>query len=281
MVKEKMGKKSAWIATFLLFLFPTAFYLGAYYTESLFIFLILLAFYAVQKKLWLLAGIATLLTTATRVVGVFIIPALWIEVWLQENETYLKNSFPLKEKAIHLLKIFPTFLRTNFLKLLIILVGLGGVLTYMSFLVHEFHDPLYFVHIQSSFETGRQDNLVIYPQVAWRATKILLTSRPFDLHYYAYAQEFVVGIFGLIGLLWSLKYIRFSYVFFALCAFLLPTATGTFSSLPRYVIVCFPLFLFITKFLQKNRLGMILWLSFSTVLLIINTVLFIQGSWVA
>jgi hypothetical protein len=151
----------------------------------------------------------------------------------------------------------------------------------MSFLVHEFHDPLYFAHVQSAFGGGREEKIIFYPQVVWRGLKILLTSRPFDWRYFTYIQEFCAGVGGLLLLLISTKFVRASYVFFAFFAFFLPTTTGTFSSMPRYLLVCFPIFLFFTYFIQKSPLRMVLWLSLSIIFLVINTLLFIQGYWVA
>jgi hypothetical protein len=151
----------------------------------------------------------------------------------------------------------------------------------MFFLYLNFHDPLYFVHVQSEFGAGRQETIILYPQVVWRYIKILLTARPFDLRYFAYVQEFVAGTLGLVGLLVAVRKVRPSYSVFALSAFLLPTLTGTFSSMSRYLLICFPLYFLLTFLVQKwPKLG-IVWMAVSTLLLVINTVLFIQGYWVA
>lgn len=278
-VKEFWGSKMAWTALKVLFLFPTAFFLGALYTESLFLFLVFAAFWAAKKEWWLLVGMATLLATATRIVGVFLVPALLSEVILQglshKQITYYVSHLPQL-----VLEVFQILIK-KWLAVVCILLGLIGILSYMSFLQGEFHDPLYFAHVQAAFGNGREQTVVLYPQVVWRSIKILLTSRPFNLHYLTYIEEFLAGVVGFIALLWSIKYVRFSYVVFSLGAFLLPTLTGTFSSMSRYLLVCFAICLFITKFIQKSRWRVILWFSFSVVTLLINTVMFIQGYWVA
>src|SRR5258708_4184955 len=75
-VKELRNERSAWVALFSIFLFPTALFLGALYTESLFLLLVVLAFWVARKKSWLLVGFFVSLAAATRIVGVFLIPAL-------------------------------------------------------------------------------------------------------------------------------------------------------------------------------------------------------------
>ena len=115
----------------------------------------------------------------------------------------------------------------------------------------------------------------------WRYIKILWTARPFDLKYYAYVQEFIFGVLGLVGIIWSWFRVRKSYVVFSALAFLLPTLTGTFSSMPRYFLASFSVFILVIKLLEKKPLLQNIWLGISTLLLIFNTILFIQGYWVA
>ena len=278
-VKKFQNKRVAWLALFGLYLFPTSFFLNALYTESIFLFATILAFWAERQKNWPLMGVATAIAVSTRVVGVFLIPALILDILI--SQSWPKSAtYYIKHPLLSANKVGQVLLQYRWAVAWLVF-SLLGLLYYMSFLLHEFHDPFYFIHVQTQFNTGRQSEFILYPQVLWRSLKILMDVRPFDWHYFAYAQEFMVGCAGLLALLWSFKSVRVSYVFFALAAFLLPTTTGTFSSMPRYVLVCFPLFIVLAKMLQKRPLLMILWFAVSTVLLVINTVLFIQGYWVA
>jgi hypothetical protein len=116
--------------------------------------------------------------------------------------------------------------------------------------------------------------------VAWRALKIVITTRPFDWKYFAYVQEFIVGTVGLVLLILACFKVRPSLSFFALASFLLPTLTGTFSSLPRYYLTTLTPFLFLAIATEKSKWRSLL-MAISLVLLGINTVLFLQGYWVA
>lgn len=64
--------------------FPTAFFLAAAYSESLFLLAALLSFYAVRKRQWMQAGLFGGLAALTRTPGLFIIfPLAWAawEAW--------------------------------------------------------------------------------------------------------------------------------------------------------------------------------------------------------
>jgi mannosyltransferase PIG-V len=66
-------------AVLLTAIFPFAFFFGMVYTESLFLLLTLLSFYAFRTRQWIAGGIAGALATATRVNGILMLPALaWI-----------------------------------------------------------------------------------------------------------------------------------------------------------------------------------------------------------
>lgn len=59
--------------------FPTAFFFFAPYSESPFLFLILLAFWGARVGRWEVAGLAGALAGATRSVGILVVPALLVE----------------------------------------------------------------------------------------------------------------------------------------------------------------------------------------------------------
>ncbi len=263
-------------AVLILFLFPTAFFFGALYSEALFLCLVLGAFLAARAKNWWLAGILTSVAGATRVVGVALIPSLMVELYLQEREFLLQHQ-PTVTWLGTLKSIFHRQLTA------MVWIGSGGLglVAYMWFLKAEFHDPLYFLHVQAEFGAGRQEQLVLYPQVVWRYVKILWTYRPIDWKYFAYIQEAVFGILGFVGVIVAIKRVRPSYVMFSAIAFLLPTLTGNFSSISRYLLACFAIFLLIHRWLKNRGWFLVIYLLGSSLLLLINIMLFIQGYWVA
>jgi hypothetical protein len=73
-----------------LFLFPTAFFLVAVYTEGLFMALAVGAFYAARTNRWLLALILTVLAVLTKNQGMFLAVALLVEYGQQREWNWRK-----------------------------------------------------------------------------------------------------------------------------------------------------------------------------------------------
>lgn len=100
-----------------------------------------------------------------------------------------------------------------------------------------------------------------------------------NLLFYTVTLELASALVVLGLLIWAAKKLRSSYVLYGILAFLAPTLTGTFTSMPRYVLVLFPAYIIAAREIKGKRF---FWLAlFSGILLIINTALFIQGYWVA
>src|SRR3989344_2249030 len=79
-------------AIFFLLIFPTSFYFGSIYTESLFLFLIVSSFYFARKNNWILSSLLGMFGSATRLTGVLMFPALLYQYIKKERS---KTSFKL------------------------------------------------------------------------------------------------------------------------------------------------------------------------------------------
>lgn len=243
-----------WIlATFITF--PTSFYFGSIYTESFFFFLIISAFYFARKKRWLISGILGGLASATRLAGIFLLPALWWE-WQKSNS---KNS--------------------NFLSPLYLIPV--GLLSYMLYLQIKFGDFLYFWHAQPVFGAERTgETVVLLPQILWRYFKIFTSISWQTEVFWIPFLEFVSTVGAIILLIAGfIKKIRLSYLVFSILAVLVPTLTGTFSSMPRYILMAFPIF--IALGMLKSRLIKSIFMIISLILLTVLTILFTRGHWVS
>jgi len=262
-------KEIRWIAIVYLS-FCSSFFFRSFYNESLFMIFVFLSLFFARKQKYLLAGIIAALASATRIIGIFLLPALIIELL---NQMYISNKKRLNIKNL-----------TNriFLKnIASILISSFGLLFYMFYLKKNYNDYLYFFHVQQEFGAGRQESLVSLPQVIWRYIKMVATYKPINFKYYAVVQEFLTSILGVFALIFSFKKVRLSYWTFSLLCFILPTLTGTFSSMPRYILVCFALFMWVGKLVQEKKIFRVLWLTIMPLLLILNLILFFQGYWVA
>ena len=262
LIRIDRGETSAKRILLYLLLFPTSFYFGAVYSESLFLALVLATFYAARRRRWWIAGILGAVASATRIFGIFLLPALLVEWYYGRGK-----------KSVYT----PTQLLSSLLPILFISTGL---LAYMYYLNKTFSDPLMFLTAQPAFGAERSaDKIILLYQVFWRYTKMLLTVDPSSLVYYTVVLEALSGgIFLLLSLI-AFKKIRPSYALFGMLSYIAPTLTGTLSSMPRYVLILFPSFMVLG--LVKNRRFQRAWWVVSAILLAINTALFVRGYWVA
>lgn len=84
-----LSEKAARRAILLLTVFPGGLFFSAFYTESLYLFLSLLGFWAAQEKRWWLVGVAGALVTLTRIQGLLVVGILGL-MYLQSTGWRLK-----------------------------------------------------------------------------------------------------------------------------------------------------------------------------------------------
>ena len=201
---------------FYLLVFPTSFYFSAVYTESLFVMLTVMTFYYARKETWWLAGLCGGLSALTRSIGVFVlIPIAYV---------YLESrQFKIRQ------------IDWSAAALLLIPLGLAPFSIYLYQLTG---DPFAFAAAHAAW--GRQ--LTPPPALLGRIYTNLQFQRD---HFGAYSPLvdvlFTVGPLGLIG--YSLRSLKPYYLIFALYAWLVPILSGSLLSMPRCVLIVFPLFI--------------------------------------
>jgi len=242
----QFNQQAARWAVIFLFFFPTSLFFGAVYTESLFLLLLLLSF---ETKGWW-SALFGFLSGGTRLVGVFIALA--------------RTSFAPR----------------NWWSLF----SLGGLAAFAAFLWIKFSNPLIFLTAQSAFRNGRSDSLstLVNPvQVVFRYLKIFITANPSHFDFWIAFLEFTAFIFGVVILTWlwlKQKKLR-SYLIFGWFALLLPTLSGTLSSMPRYLLTIFPIFIGLAQIKSKTiKYGI---LTVFIVLLLLLTCLFTRGYFIS
>lgn len=246
----------------LLLSFPTAFYFGSIYTESLFLFLVVGAFYFTRKGNFLLAGIFSALSSATRIIGLLLLPALLIEIFLK-----IKN----KEMKIE---------SREFTKAVIgVLLAPFGILLYMLYLNLNFENPFYFLTSQPLFGAERTaGSLVFLPQVIYRYFKIFITVPAASQLFLNAFLEFLFTIGAIICVLYFIRKIRISYLLFTLGCLLLPTLTGTLSSMPRYALMIFLLLPYLSQSSGKYFKILVCFMILAEAAL---AAIYVRGYWIA
>lgn len=247
-------KTTFWSTTYLLF-YPASFFYAGIYSEGLFLLLTALSLYFMRKKQWGRASIFTMLLGITRPVGILLFPVLLYEYFRQK-----------KMKAIELIK------------LLLIPTGLIG---YAIFNYVRWDDPLYFLHSQGNVGNERTVSSIVFPlQTVFRYGKILTTLSPSQYEWWIASLEVATFFFVclILYLAWRKK-VYTSYILFAATCFLVPIVSGTFTGLPRYSIVLFPIFIALS--LIDNRMLRYTYLAIGLCLQILLLMLFSRGYFVA
>ncbi len=251
------SKKISEETIFLILVFPVVFFYGAVYSESLFLLLLVLTFYFVRQKSWGFASLAAFLLTLTRLVGIFIFPVLLYEYFVVSKNKLVSKS-TLQLLAVPL-----------------------GFFFYSLYNFFKWKDALYFIHSHGQLANSRSvDKIILFPQTMYRYLK-MLTSLPFTQHEWVIALfELLVFVFALVLLFkaWRDK-VRMSYLIFCFFAFFLPASSGTFSGLPRYMAVLFPLF--ISLGLTRSKIVKSIYVLVSIVLQFIFLMLFSRGWYVS
>ena len=246
LVEKIYNQKIAFWACLFLIALPTSFYFGAVYTEGLFFLMIIGSFYLLERKKVFLASIVGAFASATRLAGVFLAPS----AIMTKN---LKSLIPLL-----------------FIPL--------GLLIYIIYLKIEYNNPFYFLTAQSIWGQERSTTeIVLLPQVLWRYIKILLTTKGLPLFNAMF--ELSATLFAITLLILATKKVKREWLIFSWLAVITPTFTGTLASMPRYILMAFPIYIVLAQI--KSTVIKFVILAIFIVLLATTTLLFTRGYWVA
>jgi hypothetical protein len=228
---ELHDKAAAGRTVFYLAFFPTAFFLSAVYTESLFLCLSIATIYFARRQRWVLAAVAGLLAAATRNLGV----VLWLLVlweWLRHHGWRLAR--------IHRKETWRSLwrgIRADWVDLLIICAIPLGLLLYLAFLQVYFGRPTAFVEVQAAW--GRQN---IGPVAV--VTRELAALRDFTINKSNLSRllnlSAFLAVLGMVPFIW--RRLGEGYALYVLVLLLVPAASAL-QSMIRYVLPMFPVFI--------------------------------------
>lgn len=259
-------------ATLCLAFFPTAFFLNAVYTESLFLALTTGTLWAaLVRRDFLAAGILGALAAATRNVGVLLLIPLFFE-WVRHRST-------LGVRGVLGVALVPV-----------------GLAAYAAYSWARFGEPLVFARQQGEYWNREVSGPLATLGDAWAAagvgleyvldpatlffgtdaTPALEASNVLNLAFLVFF--IVVALAGLFVLPPGLSVYAAALV---LLPVLTPSPRFPLMSLPRFVLGAFPVFLVLGYFLSRGRWTLATWLVFSGGLGVALTALFVTWRWVA
>lgn len=240
------NKKIAEKAILALLFFPTSFYFLTAYSEGLFFFLAVLTFYLLRKNRLFWATIAASLVSATRIVGLAVAAGFLLEV-ITTQGLNRKNWF--------------------------VVFAPLGFLIYCIFLYQQTGDPFYFL----SAETHWQRTLAVPGVGFWEALKNI--SGSFNSMKFNILLDLIFAVLGVGLAIRAFRFLPGSLAIYSLLAVIIPLFTPTLSSMPRFLLVIFPIFIVLA--LIKNHFMQFIFQAFSISLLAIFTAIFFAGYWVS
>lgn len=277
LLRQTNNEKVSGRALVLLLFFPTAMFLPLIYTESLFLALLIAFFYYLQRKAWLTAAILGALAVLTRNVGIFLWPVYLVYIYghyYSTEKRFLKLFFAdFFKKIIHIFKT------KEFLYSLLIPFAL---ILFCGFLYFRFHDPLAFVSGQKGWNSWRT---FMWPwqTLAKFFTMILITPiAKTGLYNFIRIIFFEGGSFLLLliaSIYWTVKK-NWAYSSFSWFNTLLFSCMFPMLAVNRYVLVVFPIFIFLAQITKHRDWLFYSLLVFSLIGFIFNVYLFTLGAWV-
>lgn len=249
---KELGRKPAARAVLYLALFPMSFFLSAVYTESLFLALTISCIYYARLHRWWLAGLLGGLAALTRLQGALLLIVVGWEylqfmttssqsIASQEPQTQMSSHMAIIQQWLRsrLTNFFQALLRwhtwLNFACLALIPCGLALFSIYAKLKVGAFTafsmSEKYGWQRQFTNPIPVLINYIQHPQVA----------NPYDWDFYALNLIMIFAFFPL--LIPIFRRLPGIYGIFTLVFLVTPLTSGRFTSVPRYYLVVFPVYM--------------------------------------
>ncbi len=263
-IRLDYSEKIAKTAIILLLVFPASFYFASVYSESLFLFASLLTYYLYRKEQYFWAGMVGIVMTSTRLYGVLILFMILVDVLIK-----ITNFRKIVNDKIYLLGI-----------------SVAGLLSYMWYSFRNYGDFFAFYNLQTLVGEQRSDHIILLPQVFYRYVVRILPDISWDYLpvVFTLLLELLVATLFLAIIVLSFKKVRWDYWVYLVLGYVIPTLTGSFSSLPRYVVVLFPAFIISAIFMEGKKSNMYLRVGIyivSAIIGVLAEILFFRGYFVS
>jgi hypothetical protein len=272
LVELELGRSVATASVWLLALFPAAVFFGAPYSESLFLLVSVGAFYAARTGHWAWAGALAAAASATRSAGlVLLVPLVFL--WL--------DSRPRRPSGLAWLGLAP--------------LGIGAYALYLG-VAHG--DALAFLDAQEAWHrdfagpfVGVWDGAV----AAWDGVRQLGSGSTETVYFERAGGDpmavarinlmlFGFLVFAAVAVIGAFRRLPRAYGAYALAALALPLSFPVdpqpLMSLPRFVAVLFPLFVWLAVVTDERRLTVPV-AAISAVGLALFTFRFASWEWIA
>lgn len=216
LVRLDRPEETARGAVVLLFAFPTAYALFAPYSEAVFLAAVVGCVYAARTGRWWLAGLAGMAATATRIVGLALVPALLVEALVTQRA---QGGLGRRIAAICLVPLgFVSYLGVNQV-------------------VHD--DPWHFLQVQK--EHWHQERVRPWYPVEESIEAIRTSELTFE-SLFVHPSRLLALAFALVVLAYGWRALGWTDRTFSVVTMLMVLSAAWLISLPRYLLAMYPLF---------------------------------------
>lgn len=252
---KMLDKKIRSKVVVLLLLFPTSFFFSAFYTESLFLLLSVLVFWFLGKKKIFYAALFAAIASGTRIVGVALTLPVLYEAYLEYKESGRKYFEAVIAPIGLVFYAIYNWITT------------GSIVTFISSQTY-WDRP---ISILAPFYTIKNQIVSIL------AGPLSNYDSPFV--YSVILIEFFTLLYLLTILIVSYKKIKMSYWLYLAGSAVIILYGGILTSIPRFVLVLFPIQIFLAERLTGFKYYLYMLISFIGFVFLAG--LFLRGYWVS
>lgn len=222
---ESIAIRTAW----LLFLFPFSIFYRSYYTEGLFLFLLLWYSYFLIKKRWFLSVFFASLLFITRPNGII----LGLILFFSLGRAVIK-------KELNMWKV-----------LVCILLSLAFFSGWLYFNYTRAGDPFFWVEVQDYWYRGKSVFTTVFNNVQ---NVLFFFNLPFHK---THSSKVDVAVFvgTLVILVMSRKFLKTQLWWISFLTWVVPFLMKDTMSFSRYQIISFPLFIYLASIIKNGKFG--------------------------
>ena len=210
----------AMISTVCLMIFPHHYYFSMMYTESMFLFFLVAAYYSILKERWAGLIVSSILLVLTRINGV----VLLLPLFLFTYEIMARSARPLLQRALRFLPACTAF---------------------TGYCIHLYFRTNDLLAFKTAAEAGWGSN---YSFPLTTLINTWLVDAPWHLRYNAIYAAIFLGLSCLF-----LRKRQYSFFTLAVIGICFPLIEGSTVSQPRFISVLFPFSLLLGTFIASSR----------------------------
>jgi len=243
---EQLAEKTVW----LVFLYPFSIFYRSYYSEGLFLLLLVVVMETLRTKKWFRAALAAGLLTVVRFVGL----AAPLVMSLQLLKNRVKDKISLAK-----------------------LIGYAGLsliplIVFMAYCYYQTGNPIYFIKASSEWFSSS------LPVASTLIAVFHIWSLPWHSFHHSRVDDVSIVLFGML-IVFARRWLPTVWWRLALLLWLIPILTNDTMAASRFQAVNLPIFIF-AAYMLKKRWQYAAVLSVSLVSLLAVAILFSNWVWI-